>query len=111
MSHRPHPLTTAEEVERWNEVVGEDRQLIGPDPEEAILYDGCAECEGRAESLFLLVSGLDRVNLHRLWAKMKEVERDGEDDYRTFAEAKAGRHLYAAALLMERLGLYPWDAP
>ena len=77
MSHRLHPAT------------------------DALLFDGCEECEGRTE--FPAILEIDVFKMARLWNRMIDVEFFA-DQYRTLAEAKAGRTLYHLYVLLERFG-------
>jgi hypothetical protein len=79
-------------------------------PEGTLFYDGCPECEKRAEGGVrgLLTQDIDRV--HAMWDRMVSEERgDGEDGFRSECERKIGRDLYAFGVLLERDGHRdPW---
>ncbi len=79
-------------------------------PEDAILYDGCDECETRSKSIEGLL-GLDSPNLRLLIDRMLAVELGRIDRtptawYRTGTEKVAGRNLYYVYVLVERLEAY-----
>lgn len=78
MSHRPHPY--------------------GFDPEDAIIFDDCADCHGYALDGG---AGLDTATFAKAWNRMLAVERGGEA-YRTEAEAQLCRSLYRMAVLIDR---------
>lgn len=72
-------------------------------PDDAVLYDGCDECEKRSKSIEGLL-GLDSTNLRILVDRMIGVELSSDrDHYRTRAESRAGRILYYVYVLVERL--------
>lgn len=103
--HRAHPITTddPDQLERWG--------IDHPDPEDAILFDGCDRCEEHAAQPLASLSG---GHLARLWLEMVNVEhtRGTRDHYRTKAEARAGRSLYQVAVFLERNSpLDPWTWP
>ena len=87
-----------------------------PDPAmgdhpDAIVFDGCAECEARAD---LGIQGLvyyDRETFDRLWNRMLDVEKDDLEGHRNKTEQKLCRSLYCMALLMGRYmpGSTPWE--
>lgn len=72
-------------------------ELTDPASVSPVFFDGCAECERKAEDP-LLWGGLLPV---AVWAKMLQVEF-GDESYRSAAEAKAGRVAYHQAIFLER---------
>ena len=79
--------------------------------EGALLYDGCAECESRAEAGLEGCLHLDLWSFAEAWNRMVDVEHEEEGAYRSEAEAKLCRSLYHVALLIERHGTRnPWQA-
>jgi hypothetical protein len=75
------------------------RHPTDDDPADAILFDDCERCEQHARMLV----GLDDDHLARLYGRMSDVEYGADDGYRTINEATAGRNLYAAIRLTDRL--------
>lgn len=69
------------------------------DPEDAILYDDCADCASHAKSPGL---NLDATNWWKMWDRMLHVEIDGNEAYRSNNEAELGRHLYYMYIVLER---------
>jgi hypothetical protein len=78
-------------------------------PDGTILFDGCPECEERAQGIQGACE-LDATNFRVLWGRMISTEfGEGDDRYRTHAEARLGSRLYNMAVLMERhLGIDPY---
>lgn len=68
------------------------------DPEDAIYFDDCEECERQAKEP---VSYLEQSKLKRLWDRMLEVEL-GNGRYRTNTEAVACKALWPTYILLER---------
>lgn len=104
-AHRAHPITDddPDTLERWG--------IDEPDPGDAVLFDGCDRCEQHAADPLASLSG---GHLAALWTEMVRVEHDpGERDwYRTRAESRACRKLYAVAVFLERNSpLDPWSWP
>ena len=79
------------------------------DPDDAILFDRCERCRQHADGIL----SLDPDTLGRLWTRMVEVERNGDDLYRTNTERHACSALYRIAVLIERThpGIDPWTWP
>jgi len=84
--------------------------LPGYDPE-AILKDGCPECEGRADAGLRGILQLDANNLNRLWRRMlneqmtfkvSDQHREEWGYYRSQCEVRAGETLYLLGVLEER---------
>lgn len=79
---------------------------------DAVLYDGCRECERRALGGLESLLELDVANLDRLWKLM--LQREGKLDEPlardpTDAEALALGELYCVAVLLERTTyINPW---
>lgn len=72
-------------------------------PEDAILYDNCAECDSRAANP---LEGLTRLDSER-FALLVERVRDVEwppyrESYRTANEARLARGMYLILGLLER---------
>ena len=134
VSHRPHPISgpwphgypndglagkravdagyTRRQGVRLCDRVPIDESLIYDDPEDAVLFDGCARCRQHAAAPMY---SLDDANLATLWRRMVEVERDrtARAYYRTRNEAAACRRLYDVAILVARSheGIDPWRWP
>ena len=121
-SHRPHPITgpwpyrradtpASRASDRLVDRVPTDESRIYDDPEDAVLYDGCARCTEHAQ----VPLALDPDRIGALWRRMVEVERDPtcRAGYRTAVEGDACRWLYRVALLIERTHpmLDPWVWP
>lgn len=116
--HRPHPITGPWPYSnRPGSDTGNliDRQpdadsAVYADPDDALLFDGCARCAQHAVHLL----SLDDDSLADLWRHMVDVERnpDSPDSYRTVTEAEACRRLYAIAVLLDRthpaLDVWTW---
>jgi len=84
--------------------------LLGYDPE-AILKDGCPECERRANSGLRGILELDANNLNRLWRRMlnermsfqvNDQHQDKWGRYRSACEQQAGEQLYLLGVLEEK---------
>jgi hypothetical protein len=81
--------------------------LPGYDPE-AILHDGCEECEERASAGVSGMLALDQTNLDLLWRRCLNSEYSqgggGEEagEYRSNCEARLGHQLYLFGVLSER---------
>ena len=74
-------------------------------PEDAVLFDYCAECDERADDPIKALLSLDSGNFERLLARMRAVELgDGREAYRTRNEARVGSGLYHIHVLLERHG-------
>lgn len=73
-------------------------------PEDAVLYDDCAECDARAADPLSGLLHLDATTFARLRDRMTAVEYEETDGYRSGNEAKLGRALYYIGLLLERHG-------
>lgn len=74
-------------------------------PEDAVLYDGCAECDERARNPLDALCRLDNHNYAALRDRMMAVEFGSDGDYyRTTNESRVGKALYLIALLEERHG-------
>lgn len=71
-------------------------------PEDAILYDGCEECDQRAADPMNGLLHLDSASFVELWERMLAVEGDDSDHYRTRNEAALGHHLNSVRILIER---------
>jgi len=72
-------------------------------PDDAVLYDGCAECDSRADQGIAGILNLDAQNVARLSSRMQAVEYGhGVAAYRSHNEARLGRELYYVSLLLER---------
>lgn len=72
-------------------------------PDDAVLYDGCAECDDRADMGMAGILYLDARNVARLASRMQAVEYGhGADSYRSRNEARLGRELYYVSLLLQR---------
>ena len=75
---------------------------------DAILYDGCEECEARAEKGLSGLLDLDSANLGLLWRRCVNeeyggsVEQNDAGRYRSACEAKLGWQLYLVGVLTER---------
>ena len=75
------------------------------DPE-PILFDGCQECEEKAEKVLY---AFDHEFSAALWQKMVAVEHRDEGSYRSQAERQACVRLYEVAVFLERhTRLDPW---
>jgi hypothetical protein len=89
--------------------------LPGYDPE-AILHDGCPECDDRAKRGLDGLCELDHGNFVLLWRRMLNTEysRGGGDDagrYRSDCERRLGHQLYLMGVLLERHAITPiWSA-
>jgi len=75
-----------------------------PDSLEHGLSDDCPRCSEHANDP--LVS-LDQAHVEALWRQMVAVEFGGGGMYRSHAEARACRHLYALGLFLQRIGIDP----
>lgn len=79
---------------------------------DAVLQDGCGECDARARKGLEGLLDLDHVRLPKLWDLMVATRWGGSTDVharaRSINDALATRQLYAMALLLERSGVYPW---
>lgn len=77
-------------------------------PRDAILYDGCAECDARAADPMDGLLRLDIETFVEFWERMRAVEYgdgpfgSGHESYRSTNEAKVGKHLYYISLLLQR---------
>ena len=72
-------------------------------PADAILYDGCDECDHRASEGIAGALHMDPITFSRMWSRMMSVERgEDRDSYRTDNEARVGKQLYYMSLLVER---------
>jgi hypothetical protein len=72
-------------------------------PEDAVLYDGCAECDARATKPLDALLNLDDRSFPILLARVRAVEfGDGSASYLTGNEAALGRALYGILILLER---------
>lgn len=103
--HRAHPITDPDRLKRFG------RPADRPDPEDAVLFDGCERCEEHAAEP---LAQLGPSHLAPLWVEMVRVERDPtfRTHYRTVAEGKACRALYRIAVFLERhTDLDPWAWP
>ncbi len=80
--------------------------LPGDDPD-AILYDGCGECEERAATGLYGLCHLDSHNLPLLWNRMLNERMGGAGwpsagYYRSNAERTLGESLYLMGVLDQR---------
>ncbi len=74
-------------------------------PEDAILYDGCEECDARAAKPLDALLHLDGTHYETLRDRMVAVEYgNGNASYRTTNEAKVGQALYLISILEQRHG-------
>jgi hypothetical protein len=73
-------------------------------PDDAVIYDGCGECDDRAAEPLSGLLTLDAANFERLRARMLAVEYGDSDHYRTGNEARLGSALYKIQILHERHG-------
>lgn len=73
-------------------------------PEDAVLYDGCDECDHRAANPVDALLHMDSTNYALLRERMLAVEFGTGDSYRTHNEARVGKALYYIAVLEERHG-------
>jgi hypothetical protein len=73
-------------------------------PEDAVLYDGCDECDHRAANPLDGLLTLDGQNMERLLGRVLSVEYGlgPADRYRTGNEARLGHALYRLLVLAER---------
>ncbi len=71
---------------------------------DAIIFDGCGECDTRAADPIKALLHLDSQNYAALCARMRAVEFSGTEGYRSANEARVGSALYAIAVLEERHG-------
>lgn len=75
--------------------------------EEAILQDGCEECEERSRSGLAGLLHLDDVSLDILWRRMLNTEYGGAvtpnvaGRYRNETEARLGHQLYLVGCLLQ----------
>ena len=75
-------------------------------PEDAVLYDGCDECDDRAANPLEALLALDETNMRRLLERTRSVHGGNDrNDYRSDNEARLGLALYRLLVLIER---YPW---
>lgn len=80
----------------------------------AILHDGCGECEARAAKGVGGLLELDANNLDLLWQRVLNTEYGGKTaqndagEYRSDCEARLGHHLYFIGILLERCGEDVW---
>jgi hypothetical protein len=87
--------------------------LLGYDPD-AILHDGCEECEARALKGVAGLLELDAGNLDLLWRRVVNTEYGGKSEpndageYRSDCESRLGHHLYFIGILLERCGEDVW---
>lgn len=70
--------------------------------EDAILYDGCAECDARAKNPMVGLLNLDEERFETLWRRMLAVEDNDSTYYRSGNEAALGKHLNYVRILIER---------
>jgi len=86
-------------------------------PEGTIIYDGCPECEERAERGMEGLCTQDSVRVEAIWRRMIATERrfgselvddlpgyPCKEGYLSDAEARIGRPLYLLAVMLERAG-------
>jgi hypothetical protein len=81
-------------------------------PEDALLFDGCDECDARAADPIDALLRLDPERFETLWQRMRATEygdaavpdrlRKANLRYRSTNEAKVGKHLYYVSLLLQR---------
>lgn len=70
--------------------------------EEAVLTDGCAECEERSRAGLEGLLALDRHNVNRLWLRCLDTELGrGSDKYRSHCEARLGHQLYLVGVFLQ----------
>lgn len=73
-------------------------------PEGAVLFDGCEECDYRAENPMDALLRMDNTTFSTFENRMFEVEYENRGSYLTSNEAKVGRVLYLISILNERHG-------
>ena len=75
--------------------------------EDAILHDGCEECEARSSKGVAGLLDLDYGNLNLLWRRCLNTEYGGptqDEDagrYRSDCEARLGHQLYLSSVLRQ----------
>jgi len=88
--------------------------LPGYDPD-AILHDGCGECEVRSGRGVAGLLELDARNIELLWWRVVNTEYGGKTEpneageYRSDCESRLGHQLYFIGVLLERLGEDVWQ--
>lgn len=82
--------------------------LDGYDPE-AILFDGCEECEERSKKGVKGLLELDSTNIELLWRRCLNTSYGGRSfgseeagKYRSDCEARLGNELYLIGVLLQR---------
>lgn len=79
-------------------------------PDDAVIYDGCGECDARAANPLSALLALDDVNYERLRDRMILIEhhsRSGSrspEGYRSQNEMRLGQALYRISVLEQRHG-------
>jgi hypothetical protein len=85
-------------------------------PEGTLYFDGCEECEERADQGIQGLLNLEPIRAEVLWRRMIVTERGKkarvenlpgysvQKGYLSNAEARAGRQLYYLAVMLERSG-------
>lgn len=87
--------------------------LPGYDPD-AILHDGCGECEERSSEAVSGLLELDDKNIDLLWRRVLNTEYGGQVEandagrYRSNCEARLGHTLYLIGVLLERSSERVW---
>ena len=75
-----------------------------------ILHDGCLECAGRGERVWLGIASLDRQSFARAWERAAAWHREGVYDV-SDAESGLLRVLWAVQVQLERLGVPIGELP
>lgn len=84
--------------------------LLDDHDQDAVLWDGCEECEERSRKGVSGLLKLDGGNLELLWRRCLNTEYGGPDltggaeagEYRSEAESRLGHELYLIGCLLQR---------